>query len=876
VSCLRLCTLIFAFLSVLLLPQQGSALQCKQPPRQIQLHFAFDWPLSERGALFDYLSVHCGEPENLAWAGHQIKAFFNARGVGVTEVKLAPPRDRELVEFYIRTANDSAAQRAVMYELNIAGHSRAQIPVLKLTTSGTGTAEDGQELKASFAVDQQFAALTGGRVAIQWLRNGQAIPDALRSRYRLGEQDIGTAISAIVSIHADGRILAFREQKFDRQIVLSEQLPQARNLRLSGTAKLGHVITADYEFSDRNPEDSESGTTIIWLRGNTAVNGAGGRSYMLTRADVGQIISAMVIPATDDGVTGVSQTASLPVPVNDGKVVLDEALMNKALPASMPAPPPENDIERIFTAPAGNSRVDESLKPRLSVNDNLYLTKGLRLNEGSPRQVTGLFLADSQLLSDAQIKAIETRFIGRDITLVLLQEILEAFNDAFKEAGFELSRALLPEQNIDDGRIEIKIVEVTIGKITVENNDAVSDRFILNQLGYQPGDFISLATFEQRLKNYNATNKSKLTTELAPGEAYGTTDIFIRAEEPDPIELPTLSLDNYNKDLSRVIPQSFSTTINNMFSRDDEISVSLSDGAGTSAYSFGLSLPVGSNGVNVSVNAAGAETKSTNENAELVGYRGSSSSFGTSLSAPLYSSLKWSIFGSAAYGSGTNDMVAPVTGDLLAKSSTRKLLLSLPVSFSDGITSFSVTPSWHLIHTKTEIPPNNKWVQKFDLSSSLSHFISPKVTANLAGRLLYTNARTFLNMPDEIISIGGPGSVRAYRPSESSGYRGYFVTGELRTDAANWDDVNLPEWLPGIQPYLFIDHANAREVYGQSRRGDMWSGYGAGLSLPQVFNYFSFDTYWAQPLDGAVHQQEKDAYKDDLLQFSLRANLKFN
>ncbi len=86
----------------------------------------------------------------------------------------------------------------------------------------------------------------------------------------------------------------------------------------------------------------------------------------------------------------------------------------------------------------------------------------------------------------------------------------------------------------------------------------------------------------------------------------------------------------------------------------------------------------------------------------------------------------------------------------------------------------------------------------------------------------------------------------------------------------------MPEWLPNVQPYTFIDHANAREVYQKSRRGDRWSGYGVGLTLPTIFDYLYFDTYWAHPLDNNAHQEEKDAYKDDLLQFSVRANIKLN
>ncbi len=51
-------------------------------------------------------------------------------------------------------------------------------------------------------------------------------------------------------------------------------------------------------------------------------------------------------------------------------------------------------------------------------------------------------------------------------------------------------------------------------------------------------------------------------------------------------------------------------------------------------------------------------------------------------------------------------MVAPSTGDLLAKSQTDKWVLAVPMSYNDGITSLSLSPSYHLVHVSTEIPPS--------------------------------------------------------------------------------------------------------------------------------------------------------------------------
>ena len=101
--------------------------------------------------------------------------------------------------------------------------------------------------------------------------------------------------------------------------------------------------------------------------------------------------------------------------------------------------------------------------------------------------------------------------------------------------------------------------------------------------------------------------------------------------------------------------------------------------------------------------------------------------------------------------------------------------------------------------------------------------------------------------------------MRAYQPAESSGYQGsYFVTGELRTDLANWEQITLPSFMPSAQTYLFVDHMLAQSQYNVRSRADYWSGYGVGLQEFSIFNLLTFDIYWSEPLDGEVHAEEKD------------------
>ena len=862
-------------------PQYAMAKECASPPSKINLLFDFDWPDASIVALTKKLSLQCGEPENYMPLMHAIKLHLMNDGIDVANVVLQKDEADAIPQIRIDSTVGASQKKSVVLPVRASPDVTSIIPVFTPKMAKI----EGEEIIVGYVTDDMLIRSVGGIVKLQWLRDGAIIPNALGARYKLRRADVGKKISAVLRVTVDERTIAYQMMRATSPVKLAERPPEIKALTISGDAVVGEEVRAKYQFLDRNPEDREGATQFTWLRGNIAIKNADGPAYIIVPADVGQIISVMVKPKSDDGIKGKSAVASMQDAVDDGLVkftteTIDELVL-----------PSDENVETAETLEAIFESVLDGLPfPSLPTDDRparqdtgksslasvQYITPGLRLAPSSPMQFIGFKHNPSTLLPDEVLDQISSDLIGRPIDIALLKDAIERVNQAYADAGFELSRALLPEQLVDDGVIEIKLVEVQIGAITFENKKHLNEDYLARRLGLNSGEFIDLEAVELALRDYNSTNKSQLSTELAPGAVYGTTDLFINVDEPSRVELPTIGIDNYNKGQTKIVPQTLSSTFNNLIGIDDETSVSLSDGVGTKAVTVGFSAPVGTNGTNISLNYAGAETKSVTENLDLVGYRGTSRSVGAGVSFPINYTKNWANFASLAYGKGKNDMVAPSTGDLLVKSETEKAVIGMSSSYSDGVTQFSIAPSWHVIHSKTEIPPTNKWVQKLDTEMSLSRYLSPKVTANLGGRFLYTRSRSFIDMPDEIISVGGPGSVRAYRPSESSGYRGYTMTGELRSDVSSWDNVKLPAWLPSLQPYVFIDHVRAQQIYRKTGRSDFWSGYGVGLTIPSIYDIFSFDTYWAHPMDSDVHEDEKAAYKDDLLQFSIKARLNIN
>ena len=915
----------FAVIWLLFQPQQSLANEnCSIKPTHIQLLYGFAWSAEAQAKLAYQFQSRCRSQTFLRDLMASLEGRLANQDIRLSQITVMPEKNPHIVTLRLQSDADvSESDVSILLPLIQAGSGKI---ITSLEVLGDSLEES--ELIARYTVNETLYAKGGGQLSLQWLRNGQPIEGAKTSRYRLSRADVGAKISARLR-YSGGPNVPFDQYIYTLadMVVAANYPPRIDNLVIEGEAQTGSQLTARYEFIDENDGDVEEGTSFIWLRDNIAIEGANEADYEITAKDIGAQLSLRIVPRSNDGQVGKARTATLDAIVRAKPVIADEAVVenilkqdaDKALDieklqeritdlanqeavadTSLPAPRPEEkpviadrvdetaDGPAIIIKPADKKRADKEPIKREDdkVDDDVIiaektemvpptsLTEGFDIAATSPREFTGLRFTETAILPEFQLKAIEKNVIGAPISLAVIKTVLEEVNALYLTSGFELSRALLPEQLVTDGVVTIQLVEAKVGKIIVENINRLDEQFVRDHLAAEEGGFISLAALERSIRTYNLSNKSNLATELGPGEGFGETDIFVDVAEPDILELPTISVDNYANKTSDWRNNALSVTINNAFGIDDETALSYSDAKGSTSQSFSYSMPVDRRGTNLSLSLTNSDTKIVAGSEETVGYRGSATAFSASYSTPILFGDEYSVYLSGTYGASKSDLVQPVTGVMLSKSQVRKFSLSAPFSYNNGTTAFSFAPAWHVINTVTEIPRNEKWMQKIDANASLSQFLNDKWTANMRANLLYTDARDMINLPSEILSVGGPNSVRAYQPAESSGYQGYFVSGELRTDLAKWEEVSLPSFMPSAQLYVFADHMMAQTQYKTRNRHDYWSGYGVGLQIPSIFNLLTFDIYWAEPLDGEVHAEEKDFYDDELFQFSLSARFR--
>ncbi|MBR0844978.1 ShlB/FhaC/HecB family hemolysin secretion/activation protein [Bradyrhizobium liaoningense] len=137
----------------------------------------------------------------------------------------------------------------------------------------------------------------------------------------------------------------------------------------------------------------------------------------------------------------------------------------------------------------------------------------------------GINVIGAHAVSRDRIAAVYQSFLGRKVSQADLAAIAGAISDLYREAGFHLSRAIVPPQDIADGQVRIQVIEGAIVQAELKGDGA-------EQFGVKPmlGPVLAeqpscLATLERQLFLINGRPGVRIT-DTALEEIGGATGRF--------------------------------------------------------------------------------------------------------------------------------------------------------------------------------------------------------------------------------------------------------------------------------------------------------------------------------------------------------------
>lgn len=149
------------------------------------------------------------------------------------------------------------------------------------------------------------------------------------------------------------------------------------------------------------------------------------------------------------------------------------------------------------------------------------------------------------VLTPEEINAIIQPLEGRSVSLAQLNEAARAITRLYIEEGYITSRAIVPQQEVTDGVVEIRIIEGSIADIQIEGNNRVSDRFIRKRLELGTNTPVRANNIEERLQLLKASSLvDDIEANLQPAAGEGESSLVVTVDEANPFVVGA-NLDNY-------------------------------------------------------------------------------------------------------------------------------------------------------------------------------------------------------------------------------------------------------------------------------------------------------------------------------------------
>lgn len=403
-------------------------------------------------------------------------------------------------------------------------------------------------------------------------------------------------------------------------------------------------------------------------------------------------------------------------------------------------------------------------------------------------RLVAIDLMGNQALSTKQFEPLWAEWVGKEIQLSRVFEIAARISAAYRDAGYVLSQAMVPQQQIvqDGGRVRIRVAEGYISRITFASNFAGKERveaMLRPILLERP---LTLRTLERRLLLLNDLPGLSARASLRTGEEANAADMELVVER----DLNAFSLSVHNRTNAAVGPtrlEAFAERRAALGNFDRHVLRWVGSGnERLNLLAYSGDAPMGYSGTQVQWSASASRSKPSSGEVFKLDTRSENLSLG--ISHPLVRSRDTNL-GLRASLSGYNGSSDLAQGIRLSEERLRLFRVGLTADQTDrlgGINLLDVEFAKGLtgLGASKEGDPlvaagRNPQFSKSTLYLARLQSLFGDVTLLLAGT---AQASSDLLPSSEQFGLGGDVFLRAYDPSELLGDKGSAGKLELRFD----------------------------------------------------------------------------------------------
>lgn len=562
--------------------------------------------------------------------------------------------------------------------------------------------------------------------------------------------------------------------------------------------------------------------------------------------------------------------------------------------------PIDNDLS------SGTERLDSefaqepaNILPPLPPLPDLYEDGNVPLSARPQVEVKKFKFTGNTVYSKEFLSELVADYQNRQISAEELQMVKNIITRKYIEAGFINSGAIIPDQQVENGEIELKIIEGKLSDVDITNltmggeQGRLYSSYIRGRISGNEGEILNINRLQENLQllHQNPLFRS-INAELGPGIRLGEGILKLKVIEATPWEIGARFNNHRSPSVGSYRGEVFGTH-RNVLGFGDSVYLRLGLTEGLKDYSFNYAVPLSSRyGTTIAFSAERSDAEVVSEPFNQLNIESEAETYALGITQPLIktpnkefnlglkverrSSTTYMFKGTPleqkfSFSPGVQDgesriSVLRFSQDWLDRSRTR--VIAARSSFNFGFDAWDAT-------INNDDSPDGKfftWLGQFQWVQRIPAFGGRDTQLLVRADMQWAKEDL---LPLEKFSVGGASTVRGYRENQMTRDNGLVTSIEWRVPI-----TKLP--IPGIsknaddgvlQIAPFFDYGRAWNADAETPEPDNISSVGLGLRwMPsQRVNAI---LYWGHALRDVGEQQDDDI-QDDGIHFELNFSYPF-
>ncbi|OYD80138.1 ShlB/FhaC/HecB family hemolysin secretion/activation protein [Azospirillum brasilense] len=223
--------------------------------------------------------------------------------------------------------------------------------------------------------------------------------------------------------------------------------------------------------------------------------------------------------------------------------------------------------------------------------------------------VKGYRFEGNTAIPTAELVAAAAPFAGREVDADELQELQRRLTELHIERGFITSGAVLPDQDVTDGIVTVRIVEGVLSGIDVTGTGRLDPRYVERRLARGVTTPLDVNALRERvLLLLQDPLIERINAELGPGERLGESRLGVAVTRARPYAL-WLNVDNASSPTTGELRGNAFGIVRNLTGWGDALEIDLEQTRGSHDYWAAFELPLTSAGTTLRLRAENARAR---------------------------------------------------------------------------------------------------------------------------------------------------------------------------------------------------------------------------------------------------------------------------